>query len=63
MKELCLLVPSHQSSVASGQFGMDFQGAKSFERNLKSPSDRFTQLFQMATADRRLLPAPECEAR
>ena len=35
MKEPCLLVPSRQSSVASGQFGLDFQGFKPFERNLK----------------------------
>jgi len=43
VKEPCLLVPSHQSSDASGQFGLDFQGPKSFERNLKllnfSPMD------------------------
>src|SRR5215510_13180755 len=35
LKEPCLLVPSRQSSVASRQFDLDFQGAKSFERNLK----------------------------
>ena|SRR5215813_6092915 len=43
VKEPCLLVPSRQSSVASGQFGLDFQGAGPFERNLKlinfSPMD------------------------
>ena len=43
VKEPCLLVPSRQSSVASGQFGLDFQGPKSFELNLKllnfSPMD------------------------
>src|SRR5215475_4621715 len=35
VKEPCLLVPSRQSSDASGQFGLDFQGPKSFELNLK----------------------------
>src|SRR5262249_3742265 len=35
VKEPCLLVPSRQSSVASCQSGLDFQGAKSLERNLK----------------------------
>src|SRR5215475_14463251 len=46
VKEPCLLVPSRQSSVVSGQFGLDFQGPKSFELNLKllnfSPMDRQT---------------------
>src|SRR5215475_12179592 len=35
VKEPCLLVPSRQSSDASGQFGLDFQVPKSFELNLK----------------------------
>ena len=45
VKEPCLLVPSHQSSDASGQFGLDFQGPISFELNLKllifSPMGRY----------------------
>src|SRR5262245_2314306 len=35
VKEACLLVPGHQSSVASGQFGLDFQESRSFEGNIK----------------------------